>query len=121
MYIHLIDIINNKNIYNTNDCNKNLTVIPSLFLNDGYLNSNLRNSNLTNSNNIKKHNYTFIKSDKDNDCIDDVIYRKMFNGIKSNYYTHNYDNKTTKRSKKKIKERITRKKGKVKKPKINII
>ena len=112
MHIKILDIIDNKNLFNIIDLNKNLSVIPSLFLDNKCLNFG------TNSN-LSKHKYSFVKPDKDNDCIDDEIYKKLFDTIET--YTKkekiNSKNniKSTRRAKKTIKERISRKE---KKPKI---
>lgn len=106
MYIQLFDLIDDKKSCNITDLNKNLSVIPSLFLDNFSL-------DIDTNNNSKKYKYVIVKPDKDNDCIHDEIYMKLFDDIKSNYHIRN-DNKTTRRAKKAIKENISRKNLKLK-------
>lgn len=113
MYIQLFDLIDNKNSHNINYLNKSLCVTPSLFIDNGCSNVNSK---------FKKYKYTIIKPDKDNDCVSDETYKKIFDDIKTtiNKIAFN-DKKLTKRAKKAIKEKLSRKKeNKVKKPKIKI-
>lgn len=114
MYIKLFNLINNKKSCNITDLNKNLSIVPTLLI-DNRCNCNSGNSN------SKKYKYTIVKPDKDNDCIHDETYMKIFDNITSNYHKDNKDNKITRRAKKTIKEKISRKKAKVKKPKIKIM
>ena len=110
MYIKLFDLINLKPIDKVID--KNLTVIPTLFIDSNY-------DNKKNNIKLEKIKYNIEKPEIDKDYIDDEIYDILFNNLEEsnkNRDKNGYENrdknvnkKLTKRCKKIVKSRMSRK------------